>query len=498
MSDEPSTSFIPPLPGSPDLAKKSVRHHVSRFAVTLGVSILILLVIAAGAAGYAYVTLVGHATTATSGALTPIAHASDASTTTPERIISTLSITSAVPATGKFIAADLVSMKLYLYQDGVATAEYPILTKGRPGTPFETPSGFYQILTKEQNHLSTIGKVYMPYSMQFYGNYFIHGWPYYPDGTPVATSYSGGCIRLSTEDAGQVFAFADKGTKLFVYDSKQTSTPAPLVLSPHPAPDVSAQSYVVADLDTGEVYLDKNASQSWPIASVTKLMTALVANETINFEQHVPLTEGDLFYPQVPTDTKPERALVGDLFNPLLMESNNAVAHALAKYYGNTQFIAWMNSTAVSLDMHDTTYADPSGESPQNVSTVDDLFRLTRYLADKKSFIFTISRKPSYTLHTDSGDTFAIRNFNVFSDRSDFIGGKVGQTLAAGETMVSVFKEPTTLGDRRIAIIVLQSKDYTTDTKALLSWFTDSNQGAANQAACASCATPPARRIIAQ
>ncbi len=102
--------------------------------------------------------------------------------TTSERTIATLSIQEAVPATGKFIAADLVNMRLYIYEDGTTTAEYPILTKGRPGSPYETPSGAYSILTKEADHFNHAEQVHMPYSMQFYGNYFVHGWPYYPSG----------------------------------------------------------------------------------------------------------------------------------------------------------------------------------------------------------------------------------------------------------------------------------------------------------------------------
>jgi D-alanyl-D-alanine carboxypeptidase (penicillin-binding protein 5/6) len=432
--------------------------------------------------------------------IAPIATTSEVqiSTSTSQRLLNTLTIKNAIPATGKFIAADLVGMKLQLYQDGQEVTEYPILTKGRPGTPFETPSGFYQVLTKEQNHLSTIGNVYMPYSMQFYGNYFIHGWPYYPDGTPVATSYSGGCIRLSTEDAAKVFAFADRGTKLFVYDTVPTDPLPMLSLAAVPVPDVSAQSYLVADIDTGEVYADKNPTQQWPMASITKLMTALVANETISFERNIAISYGNLKYPQVASSTHTESVAVGKLFYPLLMESNNAVANTLAASYGKNGFVSWMNSTATSLDMASTTYADPSGESAENISTTEDLYRLAVYLVNKKSFIFKISSLPSYTLTTLSGATFPLRNFNVFSGDPTFIGGKVGQTTAAGDTMVSAFSIPLQGGPRRVAIIVLQSKDYGSDTKALESWFSaaSSQGGVPGQAACASCVGTSARRVI--
>jgi len=428
----------------------------------------------------------------------PVVEAADLSTTTPERIISQLSIKDVVPAEGKFIGADLEAMEVYLYQDGKQVAEYPILTKGRAGTPYETPSGAYQVLTKEQNHFSSLAGVYMPYSMQFYGNYFIHGWPYYADGTPVASTYSGGCIRLSTDDAAKVYAFADVGTKLFVHDSTGATTTESLAIGATTAPPVSAASYLVADIDTGEVYAEKDAEHVWPIASVTKLMTALVANETINYEQHVPTTYGNLEYPQVASSTKSESVVVGKLMYPLIMESNNATADALAHYYGTTGFVSWMNSTAASLDMTSTHYADPSGISSDDTSTVDDLYRLAVYLATKKSFIFDISRLPSYTLTTDAGDTFPLRNFNVYSADPSFIGGKVGQTEPAKDTMVSLFTVPGASGNHRIAIIVLQSDDYAKDTSALLSWIREAagGTGITTQAACTACAGSDAHRTI--
>jgi len=472
------------------------QHSIVRTAVFAGALAIVFVV--SGLVVLRSPLSPGQSSDTGSVASVPVVEAADLSTTTPERIISQLSIQDAVPTEGKFIGADLEAMEVYLYEDGKQVAEYPILTKGRAGTPYETPSGAYQVLTKEPNHLSSLAGVYMPYSMQFYGNYFIHGWPYYMDGTPVASTYSGGCIRLSTDDAAKVYAFADVGTKLFVHDSTGATTTESLSVGSAAAPSVSAASYLVADIDTGEVYAEKDAAHVWPIASVTKLMTALVANETINYEQHVPTTYGNLEYPQVASSTKSESVVVGKLIYPLIMESNNATADALAHYYGTTGFISWMNSTAASLDMTSTHYADPSGQSADDTSTVDDLYRLAVYIATKKSFVFDISRLPSYTLTTDAGDAFPLRNFNVFSDDPTFIGGKVGQTLPAKETMVSLFTVPSALGDHRIAIIVLQSDDYTKDTSALLSWIRGAagQAGVTTQAACTACAGSDAHRTI--
>jgi D-alanyl-D-alanine endopeptidase (penicillin-binding protein 7) len=408
-----------------------------------------------------------------------------------------------VPQSGKFIAADLTHMQVDLYQDGIRVAQYPILTKGRPGSPYETPAGQYAVLTKEPDHLNRSAGVHMPYSMQFYGNYFVHGWPYYTDGHPVAKEYSGGCIRLSSEDAEKVYAFADLKTPLYVYEQPAQIKDVPLALVPTPAPAVSAASFLVADLDTGDVYLDADAGTPRPIASLTKLMTALVANETIMFDRAVGLPAGHLLItpsapPMVvagsPSTTTPESFIVGDLLYPLLMASNNSVADDLAAYYGTPGFMRWMNSTALSLGMTATHYADPSGISADNISTVDDLYRLAKYVADKKSFIWKIARTPEKTLASETGDAFQFANFNVFAGDPQFLGGKTGQTAAAGETMLSVWSLPIEGTERRIAIVVLHSDDYTHDTAALRDWVIAA--AASSQPACVNCALPhPYRKI---
>jgi D-alanyl-D-alanine endopeptidase (penicillin-binding protein 7) len=416
------------------------------------------------------------------------------STTTPVSVINKLKIADVVPPSGKFIAADLVNMELYLYQDGTTTAKYQILTKGKPGTPYETPSGAYETENKEINYVNYAEGVKMPYSMQLYGNYFIHGWPTYLNGTPVASTYSGGCIRLSTTDAAEVYAFADKGTKVFVYDSPATSAMPTLALASIRVPSISASSFLVADVDTGDVYVERYSKEERPIASLTKLMTALVANETILFNNKITIPRGELSEIAVASDTIPETFIVGDLLYPLLMESNNNIANRLGGYYNMEAFVTWMNQEAKALNMASTTFVDPSGISRNNISTPEDLYRLAVYLANKKSFIWNITRTPQKTIDAKNGSRYSFTSFNKFSKLSSFVGGKVGETDAAGDTMVSIFALPINGVSRRIAVIILNSTDDTTDTQKLIDWF---NQSAtAVNTACTSCAfTSPYPKI---
>lgn len=124
------------------------------------------------------------------------------------------------PAKGKFIDANLATMKLTLFEDGQATRAYPVAAKGNPRSA-PTREGQFSVLSKQQNHFSTLSHVWMPWSMQFSGDYFIHQWPYWPNGTRITSAYSAGCIRLFEGDAKEVFEWAQVGTPLVVH-----STPA--------------------------------------------------------------------------------------------------------------------------------------------------------------------------------------------------------------------------------------------------------------------------------
>ena len=203
---------------------------------------------------------------------------------------------------------------------------------------------------------------------------------------------------------------------------------------------------------------------------------------------------GILGHPADPGNAAARRFSVGELLYPLLMESNNAVADRLAAYYGTSGFIGWMNSTAGSLGMSRTRFADASGISPGNVSTPDDLYRLAVYLTNKKPFIWKITRTPRTTLQAADGSTYAFANFNEFANLETFVGGKVGQTVPAKDTMVSVFSVPLDGQVRRVAIVVLQSEDYAADTGKLKDWFAAAS-AAGTQAACAACAVPQYRKI---
>lgn len=368
----------------------------------------------------------------------------------------------------KAIVADLFDMTLSLYQDGQKISEYEILSKGRPGTPWETPAGEYKVLYKEDNHFSSIGSVYMPSSIQFFGNFFIHGWPYYPGGRPVAEGYSGGCIRLGTEDALEVFEFAERDVPILVKSNKEISKKVKTYQIEEEEPKLKADSYLVADLSSGEIIMEKSSGEVRPIASITKLMTSLVSLEVINQYQITRVSNQ-----AVGTEgfagglVAGETLETGQLIYPLLLTSSNDAAEVLAEHYGREYFIEQMNNKAQAIGLRSTSYEDPSGLSKANISNAEDLFILAKHLYDNKTHILDVTKMDRYE---ESGRIWA--NNSRFLDYQGYLGGKSGFTNEAGRTQIALFRLPLAeFEDRDIAIVLLDTTDVESDVSAVLGFL---------------------------
>ncbi|KKW19780.1 MAG: Serine-type D-Ala-D-Ala carboxypeptidase [Parcubacteria group bacterium GW2011_GWA2_51_10] len=366
-----------------------------------------------------------------------------------------------------FIDANLTTMHLSVYKSGVEALSVPILGKGRTGSWWETPAGIYKVQAKEKNHFSSFGNVYQPWSINFQGNFYIHGWPYYPDGTPVSSTYSGGCIRLSTADAEAVYALSSVGMPVLVHE---TSAPSDSFSYELKAPPVSASAYLVADLKNGTVLSSKSADVAAPIASISKLVTALVATEYINLDKIITVPENALVYTSIPRLRAREKVRAYDLLFLLLQESSNEAAETLASAPGRAQFIDFMNEKARAINLSKTVFSDPSG-AKGDYATPEDLFTLLRYIDGNRRFVFGI------TAGQLSGSAYGppafknIRNFNLIpGSPAKLVGGKIGMTNEAGETYAGIFSAQIGNEERDIAVIVLDSLDAARDVRELLSF----------------------------
>lgn len=233
-------------------------------------------------------------------------------------------------------------------------------------------------------------------------------------------------------------------------------------------PKVSAKAYLVGDLDTGEVILSQNQDKIYPIASVTKLMTASVASEIAKEDDIVTVSkEAISTYGKNGELKTGEKIKASLLLYPLLLESSNDAAEALAIHFGRDNFMEKMNMLASKLKMENTFYDDPSGLSPENKSTVSDIFKLTGYIRNKQAGILDITKEKSYS---DKKHNWS--NISQFLKQKEYLGGKSGYTDPAKQTVVSTFSLP--LGEntvRPIAIVLLQSNDRKKDVEKILQYL---------------------------
>lgn len=373
---------------------------------------------------------------------------------------------------GKTVRVNLVTMKLYLYQDGVLAGTYNVLAKGQKGSYWETPGGEYRVTNKEEDHYSPNAKVWMPYAIQLFGNYFIHGWPYDSKGHNVAASYKGGDIRLKNEDIKLVYDFVDQNTVVSIFSDSQKK-PDELggdyyLKDSSKKVSLSSKSFLVADIDTGEIILSKDPEKVWAIASTTKLMTALTSLDVVDQKQITTITPQAVATYGVNGNFKVgERIKTSDLIYPLLLESSNDSAEIIADHVGRNFFMSSMNSKASNLGMNNTNYDDPSGLSAKNTSTASDLFELATYIYKNTPQIFEITRIPSIAR---SGHFWT--NKGQFHSYSGYFGGKTGFTSAAHQTLVSIFTIPLSEFDNRhIAIILLQGNDRSNDVRKILDYL---------------------------
>ncbi|MEE4299429.1 MAG: serine hydrolase [Pseudomonadales bacterium] len=218
----------------------------------------------------------------------------------------------------------------------------------------------------------------------------------------------------------------------------------------------------VARLDAApdEFVLARRADRSVPIASVTKLMTALVVLESgADLDAWLEIRDWDPRPPNNPfSHMRPGSELKRrDLLRIMLQASENLAAHTLARHHagGFEAFVAAMNETAAALGMSGSSFVEPSGLSPGNRSTAADLVRLARRLhAEPLVREYSTSRyfearfrEPRYTL------TYGNTNRLVASSRWDVALSKTGYLSEAGRCLVMV----TTLEDVPHVVVLLDS-----------------------------------------
>jgi D-alanyl-D-alanine carboxypeptidase len=263
----------------------------------------------------------------------------------------------------------------------------------------------------------------------------------------------------------------------------------------------AAESYIIIDDQTGTILDSKNRTEKLPVASLTKVATAIVVLDWVE------LNKGDLStLVEVPSEVLANGATsaiglvpgdslsLRDLLYCALLASDNIAATSLAHYVGsrtaNSQgldpiknFTAQMNALARTLGMKRTLFLNPSGLDSMRgavpYSTVEDMARLVRNAYDHSGFTFYVSQKTRqiHIFRAGIDNPYQITNTNELLGCEGIDGVKTGRTKRAGDCLILSSTRPPEsrregetvfVTPRRIDVVLLRSEDRFRDGAALI------------------------------
>jgi D-alanyl-D-alanine endopeptidase (penicillin-binding protein 7) len=240
-------------------------------------------------------------------------------------------------------------------------------------------------------------------------------------------------------------------------------------------PDVRSEAVIVLDAADSSVLYSRHANRPVPIASITKLMTALVVLDAGQpLDEMIELTVDDRRLERSSFSRLAVGSLIsrGDLLHVALMSSENSAAHAVARAYpgGLPACLKAMNAKARALGMKTARFTDPTGLSSGNVSSAADLTKLVAAAAADPT-IRTFSTSASLTVPVGR-QLLEFRNTNSLVTKADWdvMVQKTGYTSDAGQCLVM----QTVIRERPVLIVLLNSfGKYTrvADARRIRKWM---------------------------
>jgi D-alanyl-D-alanine carboxypeptidase (penicillin-binding protein 5/6) len=228
--------------------------------------------------------------------------------------------------------------------------------------------------------------------------------------------------------------------------------------SPEPPPEVTAASWLVQDLDTGEVLAAKDPHARHRPASLIKTLLALVVLEELRADHIVVATEADADQECTCVGiVAGGKYRVDDLLDALLMRSGNDVAHALATALGGVDVaVEKMNALAEWLGASDTRAATPSGlDGPGMMTSAYDMSLVFRHAMEQSAYVKSVSTRETRFPGGPGEPDFPIYNDNpLWPTYEGFIGGKTGFTDDARHTYAGAAERD----GRRLAVVLLRAE----------------------------------------
>lgn len=244
--------------------------------------------------------------------------------------------------------------------------------------------------------------------------------------------------------------------------------------------NIDARSFISVkiqrSLDSSEkILLSKNEEKKLPIASLTKLMTALVVLERYDLGRKLVISEKAMAQEGEQGMLKAGEILsVENLLYITLIESSNRAAFALSEIIGTDNFISLMNETGPKIGLKNTYFKDSTGLDPDSYSTSGDLVKLTRYLFENYPLFKKIISLKEFDLYLPDGKLHHnLNNTNkILGETQGIVGGKTGWTnFSRGCLMViqEDFSDPE--GKNYLIYVILGAEDRLLEMEKLINWI---------------------------
>lgn len=258
-----------------------------------------------------------------------------------------------------------------------------------------------------------------------------------------------------------------------MYEAKK-----PIRVPRFPDPDLKAKAGMVVYLekDSRKVLFEKEVDKPLHIASISKIMSCLVALENYDLDTEVivsPLAENKIGGPNY--FKAGERFSVRSLIYSSLIESSNRAVCALSEMMGEKVFVGKMNEKAEALGMEKTRFYNPSGldsnstTTPSNVSTASDLVLLAQEILETP-VLKRAAQERAMPIYSYNGEFHhnALNTNKLLAENEDFILSKTGQTNLAGECLLVAY--PARKEEGVVVAVVLGTEDKFEEMQKLIDW----------------------------
>lgn len=239
---------------------------------------------------------------------------------------------------------------------------------------------------------------------------------------------------------------------------------------------LDAKAAIAVDFRSGATLYGKNIHEKLQIASITKLMTAIIINEEESGEEKVKVSRKAANTPGSKIWLYPgEIMTVGNLLEALLIHSANDAAVALAEYNAVTEeeFVKKMNEKAEKLGLKETRFTNATGlDENKSYSTAWDISLLATYAYKKARIRELVSHSEGKIRSVDGDITHDLKTTNeILGGPLNIVGLKTGNTILAGPSFVSIAKGPNPSLRQEVITVILNSPQRFAESTKLLEWI---------------------------